>query len=65
MHLAPQTPVVVDGIYHGQVVEPRHAGQHVVRIDAPEPFDVLAQWDGDVRSAVNGAPLMVSVEAEA
>jgi hypothetical protein len=54
--------VVVDGMLRGQVLREYPGGQFVVTIAAPEPFDVVATWDGETRAASTGEPLMVAVD---
>jgi hypothetical protein len=46
----------------GQVLREYPGGQFVVTIAAPEPFDVVATWDGETRAASTGEPLMVAVD---
>ncbi len=60
--------VILDGLFHAEVVHSGLAGVHHVRVVgsslvAVEPFIVRAVWDGETRGAATGEPLMVTVDA--
>lgn len=64
--LTPETSVIVDGLYRGQIVAAHPAGDYLVRLlrtalDANcEPLDVPALWDGESRAAATGEPLLAT-----